>query len=199
MSRSEGEPNSEVVPHLKLLAAILGVALDLFPALSFYNHSQPPFWPKADVFLALIGILLMRLGYQHGKNRRHHSSTALILVICAVVLWAMYGLFWNWTTASPPREKRQDVAVVQIGFGMWQGGMTDKARNALNRGPAVANNGPPTPESPYDLLQYFRAWGDPSLVWKSWSIICAGYSLVALFLVAFASWSLGLGYALRSI
>lgn len=166
----------------------------LLPGITYYKNWAPPFFPAMGILFSVIGLAVLLRGYYPSQSRKDQTRKSIIWLLISLFFLVCYCIVLNYCTAVPPADRTGPRR--QIGFYMWP--LTEKASNKIKElaatQPLIEVN------TPDDLMNVIGVWGDKGSeneIWYPWSIIAAGFLLVFLYVVAFISWTYGMGLLLR--
>jgi len=165
----------------------VGIAV---PALSFFTLYYPPFFKASSLFTAAISTAVIILTYYYeprvippdteGKKLVRLARNALI---CAVVLLVVYMVMLKVCTVVDPPENPQ----VRYQIGFWNFDWS------LNEDGLYLKAKHPNESTPWELMDFAVAFSEdgPAKVWKFWTILVSGVSMIIVYLFTFVLWVFG--------
>jgi len=168
------------------ILAGIGVAI---PAFSFFTLFAPPFFEASGLFTAAIATAVVILTYFYEPRTKRSDTQEKKLVrlarnalIGAVALLVVYMIMLKICTVVDPPNK--PVARYQIGAWNFDWSLTGD-------GLALKQNFPNA--TPWELMDYGVAFSPegPAKIWKFWTILMSGISMIITFLFTFVLWVLG--------
>jgi hypothetical protein len=175
----------EISTALGALAAGTGAIASQLPGLSFFTSNAPPSFGLLGLMTSGLTLAIFVRVLATTPEALDRSRAGLLAVAGAVVLGLSYVSLLNWVTVPAPVETGVDRRY-QIGFGLSDFSLTDRAKAALKTGADGV-----TSEDLMLMNGAFRP-GGPQLLWKPWTITLARALLSAVFLLAYFLWSFGL-------
>jgi hypothetical protein len=178
-------------PSIKRVAAIVAGAAVLFPAVSYFLKTSPPFFPElSSVVTTLVAIGVVTVSgcgfYRPGENARAGvtSRYAICALVAAVGSALAYGLFLNLCSVAPPSPWDGEERA-QIGFGTATWSLTSKTQEWVAM--------QPDPPSSEQLMMERGGWADGGVykIWQPWTVYAAATLLACLFFIATILWTLG--------
>jgi len=164
----------------------LGVAT---PAFSFFTHYAPPLFEAASLLTAAIAGAVILLTYYYEprvvapdtKAKKLVRSARTVLIIAVSLLIVYMILLSICTVAEPPLKPS-----TRYQTGVWTFGwsLNEDGKYLMEEHPGA---------TPRELLDYAAAFAPegPAKIWKIWSILVSGLSMILIFLVAFVLWVFG--------
>lgn len=168
----------------------LGLGATFLTTLGLSAYPPPKFESSGSTTISLVGVAFVFVGYFAVKQRKNKVRLGATIMAISLLFQVPYFFLLDSTTAVLPGRACQRL---QIGFGMAEWSLTDKAQKMAARGEVA---------TPIDLLQSISAWGgggQAQEMWKQWSIWLAAAILHTIFLLAVIGWGCGLGITLRSV
>src|SRR5262245_17410630 len=171
---------------IKGMCAGVGVAI---PAFSFFKHYAPPLFEAASLLTTAISGAVIILTYYHeplvvppdtkAKKLIRNARNALIV---AVLLLVVYMIMLKVCTVADPPEKPE--IRYQIGFWTSNWSLNEDGQYLKQRHPG---------SSPRELMDYGVAFNKdgPAKLWKFWTILASGVSMIFVFLFTFVLWVFG--------
>lgn len=164
----------------------IGIAV---PAFSFFTLYAPPLLEASSLFTAAIATAVVIYTYFYeprvkrpDTKRKKLVRLARSALIGAVVLLAVYMVMLKVCTVVDPPAQPQ--VRYQIGFWNFDWSLNADGLYLKQRHPNA---------TPWELIDYGVAHGPDSVakVWKFWSILASGASMIVIFLLAFTLWAFG--------
>jgi heme/copper-type cytochrome/quinol oxidase subunit 2 len=168
------------------ISAIIGISV---PALSFFTLYAPPFFAAASVITSGIATAVVVFTFYYDPTvtapdteKKKLIRLALIAIGCAVVLIVVYMMMLKVCTVVDPPEKPETR--YQIGFWNFEWSLTDDGKYLKQRHSNA---------TPWELMDYGVAFDPdaPAKIWKFWTILVSGVSMIVVFLFAFVLWVFG--------
>lgn len=175
----------------KALSLTAGAVVSQVPGIAYFYALVPPYF-AAFHLLATGGTLAIFL-YSHLRSSETRTliRSGVKWVGVSIVLAIIFTpLLRAWTV--PPPEGWPQSGKFQIGFGMSKFSLTDKAIQKAKEFEI---------DNPSDLMLAFGAFDDAKIprVWKHWTIVAAGMTLVVVFIASYVCWVLGIAYLAKSL
>jgi hypothetical protein len=179
----------DYINSLKGTAGVLTSVGVLIPAFSFFTTYAPPFFPAASLITAAIAVAVLLLVFFYepsgnsiedvGKKLAWKAGTALA---AAVILLIVYMIMLVVCSVVDPPENPTER--YQIGFWTFNWSLNADGLYLKQRHPNA---------SPWELMDYGVAFSKegPAKIWKFWTILVSGLSMILLFLFTFVLWVLG--------
>ena len=175
----------------KALSLTVGAVVSQLPGITYFYALIPPYF-GAFHLLATGGTLAIFLyAYLRASGTRTLVRGGITWVGLSIVLAIIFTpLLSAWTV--PPPDGWPQNGKFQIGFGMSKFSLTD---------PAIQKAKEFKIDNPSDLMLAFGAFDDAKLsrVWKQWTIVVAGMTLVVVFVASYVCWVLGIAYLAKSL
>lgn len=171
---------------MKGICAGVGVAV---PAFSFFKHYAPPLFEAASLLTTAIAGAVIILTYYYEPRVEPPDTKAKKLVryarnalIVAVILLVVYMVMLKVCTVADPPENPETR--YQIGFWTFDWSLSDDGQYLKQRHPG---------SSPRDLMDYGVVFSKdgPAKIWKFWTILASGISMILVFLFTFVLWVFG--------
>ncbi|UCG59375.1 MAG: hypothetical protein JSU70_07655 [Phycisphaerales bacterium] len=157
------------------------------PGYSYFTSYPPPLFPGIGLITAALTGAMIYMVYAYTREQRMGRLSSLlrasrVLLTAALVLLVVYVVMLRYCTVLPPRA---DAPRCQIGFGKCDWSLTE-AGLALKR----SNHGS---ESVMNWMLAEAAFqpGGAEKLWKPWSILLSGITMIIVYLAAFACWTCG--------
>lgn len=161
----------------------------MIPALSFFTLYPPPLFEGASILTSAIAGAVILLTYYFEprvvppntreetlvRYARNAIAIALVLIIVYLVMLKIC------TVTDPPVNP---ATRYQIGFWSWNWSLNEDGKFL------VQNHAGATPHELMDYAVAFSKDG-PAKVWKFWTILVAGISMIVVFLLTFVLWVFG--------
>jgi hypothetical protein len=165
----------------------IGVAI---PAFSFFTLYAPPLFVASSLFTAAIATAVVVLTFYYeprvtapDTKRKKLVRLARNALIFAVILLVLYMLMLRvCTVVDPPTAPEYRY---QIGFWNFDWSLNEDGIHLKQK------FGNPTP---WELMDYgvaFAEEGGPAKIWKFWTILVAGVSMMIVYLFTFVLWVFG--------
>jgi hypothetical protein len=165
---------------------VIGVSI---PAASFFTLYPPPLFEEASLITSAIAAAIAMLTYYY-EPRVHPADTeakkltrlAATVLGIAVLLLIMYMVMLKVCTVVDPPAKPE--VRYQIGFWTFDWSLNADGRYLMQK---HAN------ATPWELMDYATAFSKdgPARLWKFWSILVSGVSMIFVFLFTFVLWVFG--------
>lgn len=184
-----GTPVERYISAFKWINGILtgiGVAI---PAFSFFTLFAPPLFEASSLFTAAIATAVVILTYYYEPRAKPPDTESSKLVrlarnalIGAVVLLVVYVIMIRVCTVADPPNKPE--ARYAIGVWTFDWSLTGDGTYLKQKYPNV---------TPWELMDYGVAFSPdgPAKIWKFWTILAAGVSMIIVFLFTFVLWVFG--------
>jgi hypothetical protein len=173
----------------KWITGILTGAGVAIPALSFFTLYAPPFFLASSLFTAAISTAVIVLIFYYDPPVTAPDTQAKKLVrlarnalVCAVVLLVLYMIMLRVCTVVDPPD--QPEARYQIGFWNFDWSLTEDGVYLKEKFAKA---------TPWELLDHGVAFSEdgPAKIWKFWTILVAGVSMIVVYLFTFVLWVSG--------
>jgi hypothetical protein len=164
----------------------IGIAI---PAFSFFTLYAPPLLEASSLFTAAIAtaVVIRTYFYEPHVKRPDTKREKLVrlarsALIGAVVLLVVYMVMLKVCTVVDPPNQPQ--VRYQIGFWNFDWSLNGDGIYLKQIHPNA---------TPWELIDYGTAHGPDGAakIWKFWSILVSGISMIVVFLLAFALWAFG--------
>lgn len=178
----------DYIDSFKGIGGLLTSVGVLIPAFSFFTTYAPPFFPAASLLTAAIAAAVLILVYYYephvkpteivGKKLVRMARTALA---AAVILLVVYMIMLVVCTVVDPPENPTDR--YQIGFWTFDWSLNGDGLYLKQRHPNA---------TPWELMDYGVAFSKegPAKIWKFWTVLLSGLSMIVVFLLTFVLWVL---------
>jgi hypothetical protein len=171
----------------KWIGAASGIGV---PAYNFFSSFPPPLFPAISLLTAAISgaILFIVSTWKPPANGGKRTVPWVVkrgatLIVISIPLLIAYILLFQFTTIKlrPPFSQTERI---QIGFGKAEWSLTEAGRKWTRDQPTI---------TVYQMVENEAAFEQRRVekLWQTWSIYCAGLTLIVLFFLGFLSWTAG--------
>ncbi|NKK60603.1 hypothetical protein [Rhizobium ruizarguesonis] len=174
----------DLKPVLAILTASAGAIASQLPGLSFFTDYTPPSFGLMTLLTGGLTLAVFVWVLASTPRSSNFAGFGVATIVIAVLLAVIYLALLSWVTVPAPIETGIDERF-QIGFGLLDFSLTDRARTLLQ-----SHNG----STPQDLMLAVAGFrpGGAELLWKPWTVTSAWLLLVCNFILTYFLWSLGL-------
>jgi len=167
------------------MSVLAGAISSGLPGATYFLHYAPPLFAITALLSGGVGLAVFVRVFVIRPDLTTSAKKGFRFVMLAVVAGSVYGVLLPLLTVTSPSDSALGKERFQIGFRTLDFSLTDEAKKKRDQFDL---------RTPEDLMLAFGGYepGGAYLIWRTWTIVLAGFLLIGLFITTFVFWAHGL-------
>lgn len=175
----------EIKGSVKSMSVLAGAISSGLPGATYFLHYAPPLFAITALLSGGVGLAVFVRVFVIRPDLTTSAKKGFRFVMLAVVAGSVYSVLLPLLTVTSPSDSALGKERFQIGFRTLDFSLTDEAKKKRDQFDL---------RTPEDLMLAFGGYesGGAYLIWRTWTIVLAGFLLIGLFITTFMFWAHGL-------